>query len=47
MELILIILGIICIFVGLGALHNMPNEFIKEFEKSCYEYIEKRDQGKE
>lgn len=47
MELILIISGIICIIVGLGALYNIPNEFIKEFEKSCYEYIEKRDRGKE
>lgn len=42
-DTILIILGIIGVIIALGVLYSMPSAFLKEFEKSCHEAIQKRD----
>ena len=42
-EIILIILGIIAFIISFALLYSMPSAFLKEFEKSCHEFIKKRD----
>lgn len=42
-EMILIILSIGGIIFGLYALYSMKCDFLKEFEKSCYDAIERRE----
>lgn len=42
-EILLAILGIVATIGGLSVFYNMPNDFLKEFEKSCRAEIKKRD----
>lgn len=42
-EVILVMLCIIGAIIALSVLYNMPSAFLKEFERSCHETIEKRD----
>lgn len=46
-DIILIALCIIITIIALFALYSMPSAFLKEFEKSCHETINKRDRDKE
>ena len=42
-EVILVVLCIIGVIIALSILYSMTSAFLKEFEKSCYETIKKRD----
>lgn len=42
-EILGIFVIIIAIIIGIYLLTDMKKEFLKEFEKSCIESIEKRD----
>lgn len=43
-EAILVVLCIIVVVITLGVLYSMPSAFLKEFEKSFHEAINKRDE---
>ena len=42
-DVILIVTSIIGVIITLYVLYSMPTAFLKEFEKSCHESIEKRN----
>lgn len=42
-EAILIVLCIVGLIIAFYCLYSLPGDFLKEFEKSCCESIEKRN----
>lgn len=42
-DILLILISIIIILIALFLIYNGIDSFFKEFERNCYEQIEKRD----
>lgn len=42
-EVMLVLLGIGGVIISLCVLYSMPSAFLKEFERSCHDAIEKRN----